>query len=147
MESGQVYVRRHWNTVRAAGRVLLGAALVNAGVSHLTYARHDFLAQVPPWLPMAPDLVVVLSGVFEILLGTALLFLPRQKFPLGWIAAAFFVCIFPGNLAQFTHHRNAFNLNTDQARLIRLFFQPVLVAWALWSTSAWRDFRQMRNPQ
>jgi len=147
MQSGPLNASRPRIAARTIGRVLLGAMLVFAGVSHLTYARHDFLAQVPPWLPLNPDLVVVLSGVFEIVLGMALLLLPRQKSLFGWIAAAFFVCVFPGNIAQYTHHRNAFHLDTDQARLIRLFFQPVLVAWALWSTSAWRDYRQTRNKQ
>jgi len=142
--SVRIFLREHGITLHSVGRVLLGAMLVNAGISHLTYARRDFLAQVPPWLPLTPDHVVVLSGVFEIALGAALLFLPRLKIQLGWIAAAFFICIFPGNIAQFTHHRDAFSLNTDRARFIRLFFQPILVAWVLWSTGAWRAYRQKR---
>jgi uncharacterized membrane protein len=88
-----------------------------------------------------PDLVVVLSGIVEIVLGASLLFLPRWKVRIGWIVAAFFVLVFPGNIAQLTEHRNAFGLDTDRARTIRLAFQPLLVIWALWSTGAWHNLR------
>ncbi|MFV9507832.1 MAG: hypothetical protein AB4911_25060 [Oscillochloridaceae bacterium umkhey_bin13] len=122
-------------------RLLLGAALVGAGFAHLTWARQEFLAQVPPWLPLDGDLVVVLSGVVELALGTALITLPRYRVLIGWVVAAFFVAIFPGNIAQYQTGTDAFGLNTDQARFIRLFFQPVLVAWALWATGAWQAWR------
>ncbi len=32
---------------------------------------------------------------------------------------------------------DAFGLTTDSARFTRLFFQPVLIIWALWTTDAW----------
>jgi len=124
------------------GRVLLGLMLINAGVSHLTYARLPFQAQVPPWVPLNPDLVVLLSGCVEILLGLALVALYRHKAYVGIIVALFFIAIFPGNIAQYTEHRAAFGLQTDTARLVRLFFQPLLVAWSLWSTGAWTALRQ-----
>lgn len=127
--------------LRNLARILLGVALAFAGISHLTWSRAEFLAQVPPWVPLNPDTVVLLSGVVEIALGLALIFLFRYKIRLGWLAAAFFVAVFPGNIAQLMYHRNAFGLNTDLSRTIRLFFQPVLVLWALWSTEAWRNYR------
>jgi uncharacterized membrane protein len=117
-----------------AARIALGLMLATAGASHLTFAREPFKAQVPPWLPLNPDTVVLASGVVEIALGTGLIALPRNKALLGRVAAAFFTCIFPGNIAQYTHHRDAFGLDTDAKRLTRLFFQPALIAWALWST-------------
>ena len=122
-------------TPRTIGRVALAAALVFAGVSHLFWARKEFRAQVPSWVPMDADAVVVASGVVEIGLGGALLALPRERRRIGWFVAAFFVAIFPGNIAQFTEKRAAFGLESDRARGIRLLFQPVLVALALWSTS------------
>jgi uncharacterized membrane protein len=125
--------------VQTFGRILLGLMLVYTGVSHLTFARQDFQAQVPPWIPLRPDLVVFLSGFVEIALGLSLLALYRYKTYVGLMAALFFVAVFPGNIAQYTEHRAAFGLNTDSARLVRLFFQPLLVAWALWSTGAWRS--------
>lgn len=129
--------------VRTLGRLLLGGALGFAGVSHLTAARQEFQAQVPAWLPLDPDLVVVTSGVVEIGLGAALVLAPRRLRPaVGWAAAAFFVAIFPGNLAQWSSRTDAFGLNSDGARFARLFFQPVLVAWALWATGAWRAWRR-----
>lgn len=123
------------------GRCVLGAALVFAGVSHLTVARAEFSAQVPPWLPLDTDVVVVGSGLVEIILGLALLVLVPWRVPVGWTVALFFLVVFPGNIAQFTEGRDAFGLDTDMARGIRLLFQPLLVAWALWSTGAWRAAR------
>ena len=118
-------------------RILLGLFLLFAGVSHLTFSRVEFLAQVPPWVPLDGDLVVVLSGIAEIVLGLGLVFLVRQRVLVGLATALFFVLIFPGNISQYVNRIDAFGLNTDQARFIRLFFQPVLVIWALWATGAW----------
>jgi uncharacterized membrane protein len=126
-------------------RILLGAALAFAGISHLTWSRVEFRAQVPPWVPLDPDPVVLLSGIVEITLGLSFVFLPRYKVPLGWLLAAFFVLVFPGNIAQLIYHRDAFGLNTARARIIRLFFQPALIGWALWSAGAWRYYRKSRQ--
>lgn len=123
--------------VKKIARILLGANLVFAGLSHLTFARKPFRAQVPDWLPLQKDDTVIYSGIAEIVLGSALIFTNKaNQETVGKIAAGFFVAVFPGNIAQYTHHRNSFGLNTDNKRLFRLFFQPVLVAWALKSTSA-----------
>lgn len=128
--------------LRTAGRLLLGGALVGAGIGHLTTLRGEFQAQVPPWLPLDPDFVVVASGVVEVGLGAALVLAPRRLRPaVGWTTAAFFVAIFPGNISQYVTGTDAFGLTSDNARLVRLFFQPLLVAWALWATGAWRAWR------
>ncbi len=129
------------SVAQTIGRVALGAALLLAGTGHLTTLRREFQAQVPPWLPLDPDFVVVASGIVELSLGAALIALPGYRIPLGWIVAAFFVAVFPGNVAQYTNQIGGFGLDTDRARLIRLFFQPLLVAWALWSTGAWAAWR------
>lgn len=119
--------------VQTAARWTLGAGLVFAGVSHLTFARQEFRAQVPPWVPVDVDAVVLLSGVVEIALGTALVALRRRRGLVGLVAGAFFVAVFPGNIAQYTQHADGFGLDTDTKRAVRLLFQPLLVAWALWS--------------
>lgn len=119
-------------------RILLGSFLLFAGISHLSFNRAEFLAQVPPWVPMDPDLVVILSGIVEIVLGATLLFLSSKKIQVGWVTAIFFVLIFPGNISQYLNGIDAFGLDTDRARFIRLFFQPVLIVMALWSTGAWQ---------
>ena len=126
------------SALQDASRIALGLMLVTAGTSHLTFAREEFKAQVPPWVPLETDTVVLQSGIVEIALGTALLCLPREKKLVGRIAGAFFTCIFPGNISQYTHHRDAFGLDTDRKRFARLFLQPVLIGWALWSTGALR---------
>jgi uncharacterized membrane protein len=122
--------------IAALARVLLGAALVFAGFSHLTTARVEFLAQVPQWVPLDPDLVVVLSGIVEIILGGALIFLWPFQRQVGLVVALFFIAIFPGNISQFVTQTDAFGLSSDLARGIRLLFQPLLVVWALWCTQA-----------
>ena len=131
--------------VQTAFRLLLGAFLLFAGIAHLTVSRTEFLAQVPPWVPLDGDLVVILSGIVEIVLGTALVVLPRYQALVGWIVAAFFVVIFPGNISQYVNRIDAFGLNTDTARAIRLLFQPLLVIWALWSTGAWQAWRNRKQ--
>jgi uncharacterized membrane protein len=114
------------------GRVLLGSFMVGAGVLHLTTQRQEFQAQVPDWFPLDEDLTVVGSGIVEISLGAAFVALPKHRRTVGTLLAAFFVAIFPGNIAQYVEGTDAFGLDTDRARFIRLFFQPVLVLAALW---------------
>ena len=126
---------------RTVLRWLLGGALIGAGVGHLTTQRSEFQAQVPGWFPIDDDVVVIASGIVEIALGAALIVLPRHRVVVGTIVAAFFVVIFPGNIAQWTEGVDAFGLDTDAKRFARLFFQPVLVVWALGSTGAWQAFR------
>ncbi|MCW1957751.1 MAG: DoxX family membrane protein [Mycobacterium sp.] len=127
------------------GRIVLGSFMVFAGVGHLTFAREEFRAQVPTWLPVPPDVTVLASGVVEIGLGAGMILITGRRALVGLLLAGFFVAVFPGNIAQWAHHRDAFGLNSDRARLIRLFFQPVLIAWALWSTGAWRALRRIGN--
>ena len=119
--------------IRKGFQVLLGAALIYAGITHLTTNRIEFQAQVPTWVPFSADFVVLASGVVEISLGIALASLQYRR-QVGWITAAFFIAIFPGNISQYVNGIDAFGLDTDQARLTRLFFQPLLVLWALWAT-------------
>jgi len=121
--------------IKTAARVLLGASLVCAGVSHLTFARKAFRAQVPNWVPLKKDDTVIYSGIAEIALGSTLALSPgNTEKAIGKIAAAFFVAVFPGNIAQYAHGRSAFGLNTPGKRFTRLLFQPLLVFWALKST-------------
>ncbi len=131
--------------VAHVARIVLGAFMVYAGVGHLSFARVTFQAQVPTWFPADPNLVVLASGVVEVALGAVLIAVPRWRVPLGWVLAAFFVAVFPGNVAQWAERRDGFGLDTDAARAIRLLFQPLLVAWALWCTGAWKAWRATRR--
>lgn len=131
--------------LRFAGAMVLGAFLAFAGTSHLSFARKEFTAQVPSWVPLNADAVVLASGVVEIGLGASLVLWRKRRVPVGLAAAAFFVAVFPGNVSQYTTGTSAFGLDTDGARLARLFFQPILVLWALWSTGAWRAWRNRAN--
>ena len=126
-------------------RILLGLFLLRAGFGHLGPERQEFLAQVPNWVPLDGDLVVVLSGIVELSLGAALIGLHKYRALVGWTVAAFFVAIFPGNIAQYVQRRDAFGLDTDTARFVRLWFQPLLVLWAVWSTGAWQAWRTRKQ--
>ena len=130
--------------VKLIFRLLLGAALIFAGTGHLTFSRTTFQAQVPTWLPLDADFVVVASGIVEITLGLWLVSGFRTHLA-GLVTAAFFIAIFPGNISQWLTHTDAFGLNTDSARVTRLFFQPLLVLWALWSTGGWRWLKSKLN--
>ena len=130
-------------------QLLLGAFLLSAGASHLGSNRTEFLAQVPTWLPLDPDFVVVASGLVEITLGalliaTALIF-KKYRSVVGVLAGVFFILIFPGNINQYINQIDAFGLDTDTKRLIRLFFQPPLVVWALWSSDGFRLLKKLRS--
>jgi uncharacterized membrane protein len=131
--------------IRRVPQVVLGFALAYAGISHLTTSRQTFQAQVPTLFKNYADFVVLASGVVEIALGLSLIALWRYRVQVGWAVAAFFVAVFWGNISQYVNHVDAFGLNSDRARLIRLFFQPLLVIWALGSTGAWSAWRSRRR--
>lgn len=131
--------------VQDVGRVLLAAGLLTAGVAHFSWARAEFQAQVPSWLPVDDDIVVLASGAVEIVLGISLFVARRRRAAAGWITAAFFVVIFPGNIAQYVEGTDAFGLDSDRSRAARLAIQPVLVAATLWSTGAWSAWRARRQ--
>ena len=126
-------------------RVLLGLFMAMAAIGHFTIQRQEFQAQVPDWVPVDKDVVVILSGILEATIGMVMIFLTKHKVKVGIALAIFYVLIFPGNIAQYLNHTNAFGLETDQARLVRLFFQPVLIVWALWSTGFFTYLRNRKH--
>ncbi len=134
----------HTTTLQNVARGLLGTFMIGAGAGHLTFARRPFQAQVPDWVPLSKDTVVLQSGVVEIGLGLTLLLWKRRRADVGLGLAAFYALVFPGNVHQYAHHLSAFGLDTDAKRLGRLFFQPVLMAWALWSTGALKALQQKK---
>jgi uncharacterized membrane protein len=132
------------NLIKRVPQRVLGFGLAYAGVGHLSTNRVEFRAQVPTLLKDYADLVVLASGVVEIVLGVGLIAAWRYRVQIGWAVGFFFTAIFWGNISQYVNHVDAFGLNSDKARFIRLLFQPLLVAWALGSTGAWRSFRAQR---
>ncbi|MDB5143409.1 MAG: hypothetical protein JWQ66_2122 [Mucilaginibacter sp.] len=124
------------NSFQKIFRILLGVIMCFTAIGHLTFQRSDFQAQVPNWIPLHKDLLVILSGIAELSLGLCMIFWKNERVKIGIALAIFYVLIFPGNIAQYVNHTSAFGLNSDTSRLVRLFFQPVLILWALWSTGA-----------
>lgn len=133
------------SALRTFARLALGAAMVGAGIAHLTTQRDEFQAQVPEWFPLDEDLTVVGSGVVEIALGASFIALPRRRRLVGGLLAAFYVAVFPGNVGQYVEGMDAFGLDTDRKRLVRLAFQPVLVLWALYGGGWWSRERPGRR--
>lgn len=118
--------------------------MIVSGTGHLSFSRIEFQAQVPPWVPLEANSVVLISGWVEILLGLLMTLSRKHKHWAGSALAAFFVVVFPGNISQYVHEIDAFGLNSDGARLARLFVQPVLVLAALWSTGALSELLKVR---
>ena len=123
------------DTIKTIAKYGLGAMLITAGIGHLTFARKEFQAQVPEWVPLEKDDTVVYSGIVEIAMGAAIIAAPKTYETLvGQLAAGLFSAVFPGNIAQYKNRKSSFGLNTDNKRFARLFMQPALIAWALKST-------------
>lgn len=123
------------NTFKTIAKYGLGAMLISAGIGHLTFARKEFQAQVPEWVPLEKDDTVVYSGIVEIAMGTAIIAAPKKYESLvGRLAAGLFTAVFPGNIAQYKNRKDSFGLNTDNKRFARLFMQPLLLLWAIKAT-------------
>jgi glutathione peroxidase-family protein/uncharacterized membrane protein len=138
-------MKKKLSTLQLLASILLGSFMILAAIGHFTFQREEFQAQVPHWLPFSKDFVVIASGLAELLLGLGMVFGGKYRSKAGLALAAFFVLIFPGNIAQYLNGINAFGLDTDQARFTRLFFQPVLIAWALWASGAWALLKSKRQ--
>lgn len=123
------------NIIKKVAKYGLGTMLIAAGIGHLTFARKEFQAQVPEWVPLEKDDTVIYSGVVEIAVGSAIIAAPKKYESLvGKVAAGLFAAVFPGNYTQYKERRSAFGLNTDKRRFARLFIQPLLIFWAIKST-------------
>lgn len=132
-------------TIKNIARIVLGIIMLGAGILHMTTLRQEFQDLVPQSLTtddQIKDFLVLASGVAEILLGLATIFWIKQMPKVGIALALFLVLVFWGNIAQFINHIDAFNLDTDEKRFIRLLFQPPLILWALWSTNALTYFKK-----
>jgi uncharacterized membrane protein len=117
-------------------RILLGGFMILAAIGHLSFQRQEFQAQVPGWVPLGKDIIVILSGIVEMVLGVSMIVWKKERIRIGIALAVFYILIFPGNIAQYINRIDAFGLDSDNKRLTRLFFQPLLILWSLWSTGA-----------
>lgn len=133
------------NNTQKFFRISLGAFMLLAAIGHLSFQRQEFQAQVPDWIPIGKDLTVILSGIVEMAFGVCMILWKKERIRIGIALAVFYILIFPGNIAQYTNRIDAFGLDSDNKRLIRLFFQPVLILWALWSTGALQYLLAKKN--
>jgi len=119
-----------WRTSKRIGRWLLAALFVVAGLGH--FLRTDsFVKMMPSYLPLHRTLVIV-SGVFEVVLGILLL-VPRFSRLAAWGIIALLVAVFPANIHIY-RHQELFPL-PPIAHLLRLPMQGVLILWAFAYTS------------
>jgi uncharacterized membrane protein len=126
---------------RRAGRLGMAAAMVFAGAAHW-FMPEPFVQHLPSWVPAAEALVLV-SGGIEIALGGALLTRqPWRRFA-GLTLAAYLVAVFPANVYVAVAAVDVDGQPGGWYPWIRLPFQVLFVAWALWSTG-WR-IRQLQS--
>ena len=115
---------------------LLALLMTAAGLGH--FADPEPWAAIVP-KPLPPLATVYVSGVFEILGGIGLL-VPRTRRFSAFGLAILFVAVFPANLYQWW-----FDLPLGPIQppgwyhAIRLPFQGVLIAWALWIARSARE--------
>lgn len=116
---------------------VMGPLYVLAGVMH--FVRPDLYLQImPPYLP-AHLLLVLLSGVAEIVLGILVL-VPRTRVLAAWGIIALLIAVFPANLYMAMENPQLVQLPgwlsqpSPTANWLRLPFQLVLIAWAWWYT-------------
>ena len=127
------------STIQNIFRILLGLIMLYIGIAHLSFRRIEFQAQVPTWLTTDKDLmdlVVLISGYVEIAFGVLMIFGRKLKVKTGIALGVFYILIFPGNINQYINEIDSLRLDSENKRLMRLFFQPLLVLWAFWSTGA-----------
>ena len=132
------------STIQNIFRVLLGLIMLYIGIAHLSFRRIEFQAQVPTWLTTDKDLmdlVVLISGYVEIAFGLLMILGGKLKVKTGIALGIFYILIFPGNINQYIYEIDSLRLDSDNKRLIRLFFQPLLVLWAFWSTGALKHLK------
>ncbi|MEY3073057.1 MAG: hypothetical protein RLZZ353_1253 [Actinomycetota bacterium] len=117
-------------------RLALAAFLATAGVGHFV-ATETFLAQVPAWMPFEREVVLV-SGVVELVLAAAVALASSRRTLVALVVVTFLHVVLPGNIAQWLEGVDAFGLDTDRARLLRLVVgHPLLVLWALAAGDVW----------
>ena len=133
------------STIQNIFRILLGLIMLYIGVAHLSFRRIEFQAQVPTWLTTNEgmmDLVVLISGYIEIAFGILMIVGGKLKVKTGIALGIFYILIFPGNINQYVNEIDSLRLDSENKRLIRLFFQPLLVLWALWSSGALKHLKR-----
>ncbi|MBX7180691.1 MAG: hypothetical protein K1X82_01165 [Bacteroidia bacterium] len=131
--------------VKNLARLILACFILFAGIGHLSFFRQEFQAEVPTWLPFDKDWVVLVSGWMELFIGFGMLFLPKLRPYFGIGLAIFLILVFPGNINQYYYDINAFGLDTESKRLIRLLFQPILIYWALWSMDSFNLIKKIKS--
>ena len=127
-------------SARRAARLGMATAMVFAGVAHWLMPT-PFVQHLPPWVPAAEALVLV-TGVVEIGLGAALLLRQPWRRRAGLALAAYLVGVFPANVYVAGAGIDGEGQPGGWYPWLRLPFQVLFVAWALWSTE-W-DLRQLR---
>ncbi|RLS36549.1 MAG: DoxX family protein [Planctomycetota bacterium] len=113
--------------INTISKFVLAIFLIGAGISHFVNPAF-FLKIMPPYLPLHKELVLV-SGIFEVLLGVLLL-VPAYSRWAAWGIVALLIAVFPANLYVFQHQELI--PASPLVHLLRLPLQGVFILWAYW---------------
>ena len=127
-------------SARRAALLGMATAMVFAGAAHWLMPT-PFVQHLPPWVPAAKALVLV-TGVIEVGLGAALLLRQPWRRRAGLALAAYLVAVFPANVYVAVADVAVDGQPGGWYPWLRLPFQVLFIAWALWSTG-W-DLQQLR---
>lgn len=119
-------------SARHSARIGMAVAMAFAGASHLLMPI-PFVQHLPAWVPMREELVLV-TGLVEIGLGAALLLRRPLRRWAGFALAGYLVAVFPSNVYVAVAQVEVDGQPGGAYPWLRLPFQLLFVAWALWST-------------
>ena len=115
---------------RYAGLAIVFLWFFGGGIGHFTSVDF-FVSIVPPWVPY-PLWVVYISGVIEIALALLILW-PAARPLAGWGLIALTLAVTPANVHMYMNPE-LFPDATQEAYLVRLIVQVLLLALIWWST-------------
>ena len=110
-----------------AGRLLLGVLFIFAGVMHFVIGP-TYMRIVPAWLP-SPRMIVLVSGVFEILGGVGVLVPSTRRFA-AWGLIALLIAVMPANVQMALDHATKWRGIPEWLLWARLPLQLPLIWWA-----------------
>ena len=117
-------------TTKYVLKYVQGAFYVVAGMNHFINPSF-YLRIMPAYLP-AHELLVFVSGIFEVLLGV-LLVIPRFTRLAAWGLIALLIAVFPANIYVYQHQQVLPDVSPI-VHLARLPLQALFILWAWWYT-------------
>ncbi len=118
--------------IKTISIIIMSLFYIGAGLSHF-FNPDWYVRIVPPILPFKIAIVYI-SGIFEIILGSLLIF-PKTRFIAGWGLIILLVAVYPANIYVALTNGEAMDI-TPLIAWGRLPFQFVLIGLAYWHSKA-----------